>query len=800
MKKSTFLLLTLAGCMATATANERVERPSNPNPWNIGEISLIENPLCPELASKGNDLSKNLFQTRQTPFMASGEDNEFFVAAQKYSKGWVFAYEGGDIVSYPMTVDVDGDKVTIHGLFNLAAQSTDWAKAEDYDVEGVYDKEAGTITIATIPDQEEGTIVGYTQGGYYLEMLVAGTVDEYGSFDTVDELVFDVIGDFEALTTKTSFGIMNISSSGYIGGFGAIYRKFYATIPQTEPQFISFTENVNVGTQFAGMTKEEPFTVVNVSTSDVVYFVQVESEGNAFSAPMEIGTVSALSSQDINILFAPTEAGEYTANVSLEYEGIESEPQPITLTYEGTAVTMPDFSEIVKEGDFTFGTNIDYPFELITLDNGTRAAKSGLDNMMRGSSQLIVEFEVAETDLATLSWKGEVYIPAMYTAAAGYFIDDNPYSAMAMLESGDFSGELKFGPGKHSIKFQFDGYTTLGEGEHYMYIYDLDLATAHAEAREVALDNPDLNMGNQLIKSDDGIEVFSDIIVRNLGYEPLTITSATAEDSEHFTLQAANWEASLFETLPVTVVFKTKEPGEYSTNVDIVTSDGTVTAKVSVLVRKMADFSQIVGEGLQYITSFETNPEYPFTAEDGMAFNANSGEEDNVATSSWLQINFEIPEGATATLTWEGTVYSEEYDPYDPFAIDYGTITVYNPSYGYYQIYTNEYEGEASSTLFTDIVNGYDIALDFNAGYGYVTFEYVKNGNGTTSDEDLMTISDFCIYVEGTGIDSTNDSDVASRQIYDINGIRHNELQKGINIVRTINADGSVTTRKVIKK
>lgn len=774
------------------------------NPWVINQDVRIENPLCPQAMTEKNEAMANAFFTtnRNTPFKVSEAGDEYFVAAQSYKKDWTFVYEGGDVLTYPMSIKVDGDKVTMNGLFNLAAHySSGWSVCEDYDFEGTYDKEAGTVTIPTIPEFDKATIVGSIQSGYYYEMLVAGVVNEYGQLDTVDELVFNVIGDFEALETDTSFGIMNCTAEGNMAGIDNIYRRFYATLPQSEPKIIAFNETVNMGTQYATMTLENVLTVVNVSDTEVNYYVNVDSEGDVFSAINEIGTISPMSSYDINMLFSPSEAGTFSADVTVECEGGVADMDPVNVTYEGTAILMPDYSKIVKEGDFKFGTTIDFPFELVTLNDGTIVAKSSVDGMVRGSSQLMVEFEVADEDLATLSWKGEAVIPVLNTAAVGYFIDGSDTPAASIIGSEDISNSIQFGPGKHSITFQCDNYTAIIDCEHYMYLYDLALVAEHAEANAVTVENPDLNLGNQLIKTDTGVEVMNNIIVRNMGTNPLSISSATVSDSEHFSVRVPNGMASLFETLPVEISFKTLLPGTFTTQVDIVTSAGTVTANVSVLVRKMADFSKIVIEGLEYITSFETSEEYPFEVEDDFAYNANTGEPDNEPTMSWLQINFTIPEGMTAYIAWDGEVYGGEYDPEDPFAIDYGIIEIYNPTYGGATIYTNEYYGEAGSFLFSELVDWMAYILDFNSTDGYVKFQYVKNGNGEISEEDIMMISNFAIYTEGSGVEKVNnDSDVVSKQIFSLSGMQLQQMQKGVNIVRTTYSDGSVKTRKVIVK
>lgn len=53
---------------------------------------------------------------------------------------------------------------------------------------------------------------------------------------------------------------------------------------------------------------------------------------------------------------------------------------------------------------------------------------------------------------------------------------------------------------------------------------------------------------------------------------------------------------------------------------------------------------------------------------------------------------------------------------------------------------------------------------------------------------------------ELTGVETINESatEVVSTEIYSVNGAKLNDLQKGINIVKTTYADGSIKTKKVV--
>ncbi len=104
----------------------------------------------------------------------------------------------------------------------------------------------------------------------------------------------------------------------------------------------------------------------------------------------------------------PTEVGDYEGMVTLNYDGNESTSEPIIVFYQAVAIPTPDFSEIAKSGDFTFTTNIEAPFEMDTLSDGTRVARSGTHGRAT-SSKLNVEFKVPEGSIGVFSTERRFY-------------------------------------------------------------------------------------------------------------------------------------------------------------------------------------------------------------------------------------------------------------------------------------------------------------------------------------------------------------------------------------------------------
>lgn len=752
MKKSTLILSGLIGIssLALATVPEIIDLPANFDAWNLNFKLPLEKLRTPENATPA--LAPAAKPTKMRVIKKADADaKKFFVAAQTYHKDYVFNYDGGNIVTYNIGVKVDGDKVTISNLFNLEAQSTEWSVGVDYDVVGTYDATAGTITIPTSSNFDDATIAG-TIGTYYTEVLACGTVTEDGKMAPADELVFKVVGDFEAITTDTSFGIMNYTNDGSIVyGTQTLYRGFYANLPTDEPKLLAFNDSYTLNESFVGQGATSSFSVVNVSDADVDFFVECDSDDDTFSAEPEVGTIPACTVQEINVKFLAKEVGEYEGMVSLQYEGLNNETEAIDVFYEATAIPTPDYSAAVKSGDFIFTTNIEFPFEMTTLEDGTEVARSTV-NGRYGTSMLNVEFEVPEGNIGVFSWKGEsvntgIETGYWYQNAGGYFIDnaDEPAERYQMNLVDDISNSLEFAPGKHSVRFQYEGLYYTGDVRNGLCVYDLELTNTPADADAVVIETPDVNFGNFMIKDENGIDGQANIVIRNKGTNTLSVNNITST-SDNFVATKPTAQAGLLETIEIPVMFRATEPGQYEAELTIETTAGNVKANVKALARKMADFSSVVTEGAECVTLFSTDDSFPFEVENGVAYNANSGDEDNVGTTSWFQIDFTIPEGKVGYLHWDGTLYGSGPDETSYWIGDQATIALSHPmNSGTKSVYPNE--TDASQDVFA--LDEYWVAqLTCIPGNHSVRFNYMKNGDGIISEKDRLEISNFRIVVE----------------------------------------------------
>lgn len=747
MRKSYLILsgLAAASTLAFATTPEVMELPLNFDPMNLnfsfpieklntdGKAKRAETPAQP--AKKGM-----MKQIRK----ADAKQYEMFVAAQTYQKDYAFNYDGGDVTTYDITVTVDGNTATISNFFNLEAQSTDWSKGVDYDVTGVYDPDAKTITIPVSDNIDNATICG-TIGDYYTEILMAGTVNEDNKMTNTRDLVLNVVGDFEALTTDMDFGIMHWTEWGGLLGTQTMYRKFHACVPTEEPRLMAFNNSYDFGETYPNTPTERSMTIVNISDTDVDYVIDVEADEDAFKAEPFAGVANARSAFDVTFTLDCPVDGEFEGLATISYEGIDADPDPIEVLMFGTVIPYPDYSAVVTGGEFNLTTGIDYPFEITTLEDGTTVARSTI-NGRYGKSFLSAEFEVPAGHIGTFSWKGEsTNVSYWYQNAGGLFVDTMDSAYKAETGTADISGSIELAPGKHFVRFQYDGYYYTGDEKNGMYVYDLNLELAAAPAVGVEVATPEVNLGNFLIRDENGVEGYGTIRLLNRGIELLTVSSVSS-DKEEITAQATQLPAELLEYVEIPVTLKAIEPGKIDATVTIETSAGEVKANVSALVRKMADFSQVVTEGIELVTSFDTDTQNPFEVVDGVAFNSNSGTPDDTPyVTSWFKINFTVPAGKAAHMSWDGH-FDGQLNEENPYAADYANVEYQHPMNSGTGPYILGNVDAGSETVFAD--DFWHDKLVCIPGDHYLKFNYNRNGDGIISERDLFEIYNVRFVVE----------------------------------------------------
>ena len=657
------------------------------------------------------------------------EPTQYFAVAQSFHTGYTFNYNGGDVFTYNIGIAREGTKVTITNLFDMEAQSAgSWSVSKDLPVEGVYDEEAKTITIPS------GTVCG-DYGGYYDAILNGGTVSENGQLTPSAEIVFDVEGDMEAITAREPF------AAQYTYGTIRIYKSFRAGIAKTdEAKLITFTEDMDFGETFVGTPATRSVTIINTGGMDADFAIELESDDDAYSVTPDAGTVPAAGTLELTFVLQNNVANEYEGIGTLTYDNGTKE-EDMVFSMIGTVKDYPDYSAIVKEGDISFKTNIEFPFEMATLEDGTQVAQSGTHGEY-GKSQLDAIFTVPEGKIATFSWKGMSNNSSdWYRCAGGYFIDDlNTAIASYTGPEMDMSGSVQLAPGEHIVRFQYDGYYYTGLLENKLYVYDLSLILNDLVDNAAEVLTPDVNLGNYVMKGDN-VTANGNIMIRNKGANNLQILSVTSDNAE-FEAQGGQEPAATLKDITIPVTLTATTAGEKVGNITIETSAGTYKAVVKAEVMEMPDFASVVTEGLEYMT-FDTNDNYPFIVADGKAWNKNCDEPNDVSCRASFKVAFTIPEGKIGHFAWDGEAWGDIENYYNYCGVDmYDAPRMTSGAAAFYQ------KGGGVSAGSDDLDDFWKQYTECIAGDHSFEFFYQKGGNGEVPEGNKYVISNIRLVVE----------------------------------------------------
>ncbi len=753
-------LLCLAWCL-TAVIMANAQMPAKPSPVIAGSpYSQISKEDQQQLEKMVPASARQAARPApKAPKRAFGEDApdtvSYYVAAQSTKANYTFVPEGGDILTYNIGIVREGNKVTFHNFFDLY-NPNDYTPNVDMDFSGVYDEAAQTVTIPASTVFENGTQAGMIYN-YYVGLLSCGQMTETGTLIPDDELVFHVEGDFEKLTTEQVVGISEyMPSGGQSYGLFKSYRRMVICIPKETGDLVCFNEYVDMGSTFPNTPAiQKSIPLVNIGKGDVDFAVEVESDPEGVIRSEAGGTIPGLSYQMITFEMSASEpAEEVEANAVINYDNGESDGS-FVVSLAGAIDPLPDYSAIVKNGEMSFNTSVEYPFEMGEFE-GKTAAISGLKGAA-GTSDLFVYVTVPEGKLGKLSFEGyhknDPSFRYYWGVLSGYFVDSDA-AALAISDEGEMNGTIELAPGDHFVRFQHQSmyYSGILSNGLYLTSLSLDLEDLPADAAELKTES--LDFGNFLVEDGYNTSGTLNVIIQNRGANPLTLNSFTSDNDEFKADVNDVVPATSLKDLIIPVTFSTSVAGVKNAVFTIATSAGTfeVTAKAKVF--DMPDFSQVVTEGLEYM-EISTDPTYPFIVEDGVAYNANWNDGDQVEATSSLNIKFNIPEGKIAYLTWEGRTWGapktdNELDYWydDKAQIDFQC----NNNSGW--VYLFGQDEDASSDAFKEYSNGYYAKfLTFihptQEWFGnHANFQFYQNGDGVTHGKHRFEVKNIRLHVE----------------------------------------------------
>ena len=768
-----FLLITMALFSLTAVQAQLAKELKVAQKWTLVETEPTNmspvNPLTAlddfarEQVSKPMPLRRAGFT--KAPRREATEPVKYLVAAQSFTKDYTFVFEGGDFSVWDINVTVDGTQVTFEHLFHVEALSPEWNPFVDELITGVYDAEAKTVSIAA-PVGAGGTVVATGQSSFIT--VISGEVNESAQMAPEANVVFDVLTDADGNITRMT-SRYPIALPTYYGtatyGNNAVYRQFIINLPGTDASLLATNSMVEIGECFLGEEVSGKLQVINLGGATASFVADVECEPEGFIVSgTPTGEIESGEIKDIEfILKGIAENDDVEGIATISYEGGDAEDS-FDVVLHGKVVPAPDYSPIVKNGDFAFKTNIDAPWEVMTDEEGVQWAKSGVKGR-KLTSDWYVNFTVPEGQIGTLSWIGKYKNnPAFrysYYILAGWYIDSEDADVVMQYE-GDASATKEFGPGDHFIRFQHQAMYASDYADDGLFIRDLNLDLVQPADDVAELKTPNVKFGYYILEEGSGVDGEQAIIVQNRGANKLTLKSITCDNNE-FAAGTDVEDANTLENLVIPVFFSSKVAGNKTATFTIETSAGTFTVTATANVVSKPDFSQIVTEGAEYMT-FTTNPSSPFIVEDGIAYNIDCNDEDLTASSQSsmdtgtdLTVNFNIPEGKIGLITWEGKVWGDLEDDttYSHLNGDFGLVYItQQPFEGYgsmaqKQTFCTDLEngGDASSRMFSEDP-GWEQFLTYVPGSHTITFRYYHNGDGITHGKNRMEISNICLHVE----------------------------------------------------
>lgn len=773
--------------------------PEDHDPWNISvpvTDAIMRNMAQPMGAQKAPAKAE----------IAEGE--EFIFLGQSFYAGYSFSYDEGDVINRTARLTIDGEKVTFHAFFNYGAQSAEWNVCTDEDFEGVYDAEAKTITVKASNEPGEETIVAHTYGGYYDIVMLGGTATPMGGFTPDEEIVFDVVGDFEQIKARNHVMLFSYAN-GYMMGATAGFRSFTLYKPNPDvASVVSLTEKVAFEKCYAGNTITKSFSVFNIGGKDADVTVNIANT-EAFDVYPKFFTISGSGSATFTVEFTPTTEGVFETTATLTSEGSDD----IVVNLEGNGFLPTDFSPIVKAGEMEISTSLDFEFELDEVDGHT-VARSGGAGYRRAQSDLFVKFDVPASKKGTLKWKGE------FTSEYPYNIGGVIYNGQILMQmygqfTRDFGSEVTdLAPGTHEIDFQY--FNDNFEGS--IYVYDLEIVLEDLPSDKVSCKREAVSLGHHLQADND--EITSNIPLYNEGENDLTVSSISC-DNEHFVFEKPAFGVGTFEYLEIPVSLNTNECGVYEGVATIETSAGVIAIPLKAGVYN-PDYSKIVKEGsapfeFGHYNNFYYSYGSPFIvnedAEVPYAYNASAKDIDYEPLTSCLEAMFEVPEGYTGHLSWEGQISCAEAEDIADWAnYDYPQINVslnYNPEWGSYWNNSSFFlagalNGDAGSAQYDQLDDDHEYYYNntFRMGEGKheVAFCFIQLGDAYYAGEDCVKIYNLCLeLIPNTGIGNVEDTkQVVSREYYNLSGVRVNK-PVGIVIEKVKYNDGSVASQKIMK-
>lgn len=625
--------------------------------------------------------------------------------------------QGGKATSYSVYIQLDDatGEARITNIIDLPSPST---------ITGTWDKDAHTITIHTPiswSDPETECAVAGEQNDYQV-LLQAGDAYGIGYWKLYDDLVMDVSSDRSTITPRQDLAgklIMYDGEDIYEAGFSGAYFDSKLYKKAEGANIVTDKEELDFGRCFVGTTQEKTIRIMNTGTEQAEYVVEVQGDGLSVDNPS--GTLASGAAGDIAVKFNPTKTGQFGGAVVVSADNGDK-----TVSVKANVEEYPNYAAITSEGSgiVAFTTSTDYPWLLTdTLDSKTVAVTT---NAGQGNSEsaLTATVTVPDGKKVVASWDA-VYDPR-YGSYDEFHIDSDDNNLAVYDKQGrqEITGSTEMAPGIHDLTFSYQkGFQAnsgaIVYGKDYVFLRDMKFHLVDYKKNDAKLSAENLDMRRFFLSLNDVQEADSSIYIKNEGSDSLVINGIT--NSRNFSATVAKNKLGEFESLPVKITFWANAVGNYDSNVVLNTSAGKFTIHCKAKVEAPYNYEPIVDEGDFF---FMTDRDYPFVIDGNSTYNGNSDSADNSETYSALGCFFNVPEGKTGVLTWEGKADCSSTD-YGLFAIDNGLT--------------------AKAVKGANADGSYRVATPaltyLKPGSHYVVFAFQTNGDGKIEGQNRYTIS-----------------------------------------------------------
>lgn len=676
------------------------------------------------------------------------------VSAQKYwVEGTTMDYYNNPVTKgFALTVTIDGNKATISDWNNYLKASGLTPDATFSDkVEGTYDASNRRITISTPqmnygdPTTKQFCFIGsasqYGSISYYI--LESCTYYSAYSYDRHDDLSFTLSEDGNTITANQNPIITQLGS--YDGTYYYNTREFYTAFKMTKmPDGYSFStdhESFDLTSQPMKPNQKsvQSFKLINKGQADG-HFTVTTSDPQLTVLNAKDSTLTGGQMCDVNFRFMPTEANDnYIGYIYVT----DDAGKKITMEVKAKVDPGQPFNKVVDRGTILF-SEPEYGKSFV-VDSTTYSKYALVPEYQTNMTYSVnVNFTVPEGKLGTLSWLGECkgidgsvqFRTDVWDDAHGgytYYINKNVHPDTVV---NDLSGSQVFGPGEYSLMLQSSMWS-LAE-DHYMWLSNFALDLKDIKADDAQLNTKDIDFGT-VYSGYYPVSLSAEANLTNLGSNALKVTGFSSDNPE-FSGVVSDSAATLLNQLPVQLTFKGKGAGDHKGNLTIHTTAGDfVAAVVAHLDTLETDFKPIVKAGDLH---FNTSYQHPFlvekTTETPFAFNSTHGQNAYGNEQSWLDVEFDVPQGQTGVLSFDAynsSAKGYDWEKQDSVFAD-GTRIFIDDSLA------AEYSGQcdASSSLLDPSL------LKFGYGHHVVRFLYVKSSWEQKGD-DMVKLSNLSLNV-----------------------------------------------------